>query len=432
VTRRGIAFAGALLMAHESVAQHPRLTVRPVEMATGTRTAQAGERQLSQFNNALLYVPAQCVGTKRCPLVLLLHGGGEDARHVMDRQHQFADQYGMLILAPNAVTPGRWDFIAETPEGRAFDRVTRDFQAGRITMSQMMSSLRQRPTHTDSVAAVRTDTDVKNIDAALKLVLREYAVDPAKIAVTGMSDGGSYAIYLGRNNQDVFSRIVPESPGVASNAGAGPEIPATQFLCVTGMVESGTFFRYPFVVASNAQRQGHVAELVTIFRSHEGRTEDEALIWRWIHQSWITPGVPLFAATDTARDVLLTPEALTAMTTFWQRFMREPDSIRTTGRKAHQKQVRVRIGGQHVLLPMMDMPAMAAGYPSVASDLQQAGLTAAQEDAYRVALASASMTQRLHAADVSASSALAKNIAVLQANLQRWRTLSATKIWITP
>ena len=45
----------------------PRLTVRPHEMATGTLNAQAGKTVLAGFPDYFVYVPQQCVGTKRMP-----------------------------------------------------------------------------------------------------------------------------------------------------------------------------------------------------------------------------------------------------------------------------------------------------------------------------------------------------------------------------
>ena len=44
-------------------------------------------------------------------------------------------------------------------------------------------------------------------DAALQLVLRTFAIDPDKIAVAGTALDGGYALFLGRNNTDVFSRV---------------------------------------------------------------------------------------------------------------------------------------------------------------------------------------------------------------------------------
>jgi hypothetical protein len=94
---------------------------------------------------------------------------------------------------------------------------------------------------------------------------------------------------------------------------------------------------------------------------------------------------------------VLTTTAITQMTTFWTRFMQEPESIRTTARRAHLREVAVPLGEgeEQVSVVMVDMVALAAQSPSVAADLQTAGFTAQQHDAYRVALTSARLTMEI-------------------------------------
>jgi phospholipase/carboxylesterase len=55
--------------------------------------------------------------------------------------------------------------------------------------------------------------DAAFIDAALARVFTRYAVDPARIAVEGFSDGASYAIGLGLTNGDLFTHAIAFSPG---------------------------------------------------------------------------------------------------------------------------------------------------------------------------------------------------------------------------
>ena len=127
---------------------------------------------------------------------------------------------------------------------------------------------------------------------------------------------------------------------------------------------------------------------------------------------------------------MLTAGAMTSMTTFWTRFLQEPDSIKTAGRKANQKPLTVTAGKQQVPLPgVVDMIAMAAKYPSVAADLKQAGLTAAQWEGYRQALFDADVTQQAGGGDVPANSALEKNIAFLKGHEKELAALKATGMW---
>jgi phospholipase/carboxylesterase len=51
------------------------------------------------------------------------------------------------------------------------------------------------------------------LNRALERVFETVAVDPARIAVGGFSDGATYALSLGMVNGDLFPRVVAFSPG---------------------------------------------------------------------------------------------------------------------------------------------------------------------------------------------------------------------------
>jgi predicted esterase len=59
----------------------------------------------------------------------------------------------------------------------------------------------------------RIGPDVAFLDLALAWTFERHAVDPARVAVSGFSDGASYALTLGRANGDLFSAILAFSPG---------------------------------------------------------------------------------------------------------------------------------------------------------------------------------------------------------------------------
>ena len=52
-----------------------------------------------------------------------------------------------------------------------------------------------------------------NDDEALVRVFATYPVDPTHLAISGFSDGASYALSLGLANADLFTHIVAFSPG---------------------------------------------------------------------------------------------------------------------------------------------------------------------------------------------------------------------------
>jgi poly(3-hydroxybutyrate) depolymerase len=136
--------------------------------------APAGLREISieGAKPALLYVPSGYTPDTRMPLVVMLHGAGGTARHSVDLVRKHADRLGFIVLAP-ASHAYSWDIIA----GRAYG------------------------------------PDVARIDEALSRVSSEYALDPARIAIAGFSDGASYALSLGLANGRLFSRVIAFSPG---------------------------------------------------------------------------------------------------------------------------------------------------------------------------------------------------------------------------
>jgi phospholipase/carboxylesterase len=60
--------------------------------------------------------------------------------------------------------------------------------------------------------------DVHFIDVALAVAFERIAVDPARLAVAGFSDGASYALSIGLTNGELFRHIMAFSPGFAAPA----------------------------------------------------------------------------------------------------------------------------------------------------------------------------------------------------------------------
>ncbi|WP_207955710.1 alpha/beta hydrolase [Rubrobacter marinus] len=64
----------------------------------------------------------------------------------------------------------------------------------------------------------RYGPDAAALDVALEKVFSSHAVDPARVAVGGYSDGASYALSLGLSNGDLFTRVLAFSPGFVAPA----------------------------------------------------------------------------------------------------------------------------------------------------------------------------------------------------------------------
>ncbi len=139
-----------------------------------------GLRYLGQggARGGYLYVPAGYREERPGPLVVLLHGAGEDARDGLAQLREHADAAGLLLLALTSRGP-TWDVVV----GRG-----------------------------------RYGPDVTALDAALERVFSSYAVDPGRIAIGGYSDGASYALSLGLTNGDLFTHVLAFSPGFMAPA----------------------------------------------------------------------------------------------------------------------------------------------------------------------------------------------------------------------
>ena len=126
-----------------------------------------------------LYVPAGYRTETPAPLVLLLHGAGEDARDGLAQLREQADEAGLILLALSSRGP-TWDSILDRG---------------------------------------RYGSDIAAIDRALEHAFSCWTVDPGRVAVGGYSDGASYALSLGIANGDLFSHVLAFSPGFLAPTG---------------------------------------------------------------------------------------------------------------------------------------------------------------------------------------------------------------------
>ena len=143
----------------------------PVPVPTSPGTHPLG---LEPERDTLLHVPPVPVSA----LVVALHGAGGDAPGGLAPLLGLADEAGLLLLAPAS-------------RGRTWDAIRSGY-----------------------------GPDVEVVDRALAAVFTAFSVDPARVAVSGFSDGASYALGLGLANGDLFRRIVAFSPGFVPSGGA--------------------------------------------------------------------------------------------------------------------------------------------------------------------------------------------------------------------
>jgi phospholipase/carboxylesterase len=173
LTRRALAsFALGGPFPRRTIANPPndgRLAARP---QTDVRTSAKGQSPLGldRARDAILQVPA-AAGDAPLPLLVLFHGSGGSARGVLGRIGSAPGDAGIVVLAPDS-------------RGSTWDAIRSGF-----------------------------GPDVAFLNRALERVFETVAVDPARIAVGGFSDGATYALSLGLINGDLFSIIAAFSPG---------------------------------------------------------------------------------------------------------------------------------------------------------------------------------------------------------------------------
>lgn len=151
-----------------------RLTVR-VTPPTTTTNPGLYPLGLGRTRDGFLCVPTSYKPDTAAPLVLLLHGAGQDASELLTPMRPLADTAGLVLVAPDS-------------RDRTWDAILGSFSG-----------------------------DVEFIDRALAFAFSRVRVDATRVRIVGFSDGASYSLTLGIINGDFFSRIVAFSPGFIVN-----------------------------------------------------------------------------------------------------------------------------------------------------------------------------------------------------------------------
>ena len=164
--------------------------VRPV-LAAGSMSARASlttPSTLAPGFTALgdvghVYRPPDAPEGSR-PLIVLLHGAGDDARRFLEMLKPIADERGYIMAAakPAGAT---WD-VAAALAGQTPGGPMPEFGA-----------------------------DVPRLDAMLREVFARAPVDPAEVLLVGFSDGAAYGLSLALANPELFPSVVAFAPGFA-------------------------------------------------------------------------------------------------------------------------------------------------------------------------------------------------------------------------
>ncbi len=147
-----------------------RLTTR---FKKPTKETVSGDHILADDagRRAVLHVPPGYDQKKPAALMIALHGAGGNGESMLNAQRGPADAQTVVVLSPSS-RDSTWDAI------------------------------RGRFSH-----------DTEKIDQLLAQVFDRCAIDPARVAIGGFSDGATYALSLGLINGDLFTHIIAHSPG---------------------------------------------------------------------------------------------------------------------------------------------------------------------------------------------------------------------------
>ena len=112
-----------------------------------------------------LYVPEYYTVDRAWPLVMAMHGGSGNGRNFLWSWLRDARSFGAILIAPTATGP-TWALMGE-------------------------------------------DTDTPNLARILKTVRRRWNVDPDRMLLTGMSDGGTFCYVSGLERASPFTHLGP-------------------------------------------------------------------------------------------------------------------------------------------------------------------------------------------------------------------------------
>lgn len=151
-----------------------RLAARP---SGSVKTSVSGQVMLglNRERDAILQLP-KAASQSSLPLLVMLHGATQSAEDMFWYLGSTHEEAGVAVLAPNS-RDTTWDAI-----GGSFG------------------------------------VDVEFLNRALERTFETVAIDPARVALGGFSDGATYALSLGLINGDLFNSLVAFSPGFVIDA----------------------------------------------------------------------------------------------------------------------------------------------------------------------------------------------------------------------
>jgi phospholipase/carboxylesterase len=190
-----------------------------------------------------LYVPEYYTPDRQWPLVMALHGGSGNGRNFLWSWLRDARSFGAILVAPTA-TGSTWALMGD-------------------------------------------DTDTPNLVRILDSVRARWNIDPKKLLMTGMSDGGTFCYVSGLDGASPFTHLAPVSatfhPLMAEIADAD-RLRGLPIHIVHGRLD----WMFPVQVARQTQQALSAAGAEVTYRelddlSHTYPREMNAAILQWLN-----------------------------------------------------------------------------------------------------------------------------------------------------
>jgi phospholipase/carboxylesterase len=190
-----------------------------------------------------LYVPEYYTPDRQWPLVMALHGGSGNGRNFLWSWLRDARSFGAILVAPTA-TGSTWALMGD-------------------------------------------DTDTPNLVRILDSVRARWNIDPKKMLMTGMSDGGTFCYVSGLDGASPFTHLAPVSatfhPLMADIADAD-RLRGLPIHIVHGRLD----WMFPVQVARQTQQALSAAGAEVTYRelddlSHTYPREMNAAILQWLN-----------------------------------------------------------------------------------------------------------------------------------------------------
>jgi len=188
-----------------------------------------------------LYVPEHYSLDRSWPLVMALHGGSGTGRQFLWSWLRDARSRGAILVAPTSVGP-TWSLMGP-------------------------------------------DEDTPNLGRILEFVRSEWSVDPARLLLTGMSDGGTFTYVSGLEASSPFTHLAPVSAAFHPMLAQMVEAERLRGLPIH-IVHGRLDWMFPPTMAREAERALSAAGAAVTYReiedlSHTYPREMNAAIMAW-------------------------------------------------------------------------------------------------------------------------------------------------------